>query len=173
MLPKSSTGKAITCFVKNHVALRRYADDPSLRIDYNRSERAKRQVAVGRKSWLVTWKLGDPAANMASGSSWACHFVVRSCHARIRRSAWRSCSQDCGSSRSSDISHPHPVNPRLFWCVAEALTCDACKGPRKIVAFITQPSVIRKILEHCGLAKDDVVLKPARFPPGCEEEFFA
>ncbi|MCB9891590.1 MAG: hypothetical protein H6832_17935 [Planctomycetes bacterium] len=55
----------------------------------------------------------------------------------------------------------------------EVLTCDACKGPRKIVAFITQPSVIRNILEHCGLAPDEVLLAPARSPPGCEEEFFA
>lgn len=55
----------------------------------------------------------------------------------------------------------------------DTLICDACKGPRKILAFITQPSVIRKILEHCGLATDEVVLAPARSPPGCEEEFFA
>ncbi len=55
----------------------------------------------------------------------------------------------------------------------DVLICDACKGPRKIVAFITQPSVIGKILEHCGLANDDVVLTPARSPPGCEEELFA
>ncbi|MCB9880774.1 MAG: IS66 family transposase [Planctomycetes bacterium] len=52
VLPKSPTGKAVTYFVKNHIALRRYLDDPSLRIDNNRTERAMRQVAVGRKNWL-------------------------------------------------------------------------------------------------------------------------
>ena len=52
VLPKSPTDKAVTYFVKNHVALRRYLDDPSLRIDSNRTERAMRQVAVGRKNWL-------------------------------------------------------------------------------------------------------------------------
>ena len=55
----------------------------------------------------------------------------------------------------------------------DVLICDACKGPRKILAFITQPSVIQKILQHCGMPHDEVVLAPARSPPGFEDEFFA
>jgi hypothetical protein len=55
----------------------------------------------------------------------------------------------------------------------QALICDACKGPRKILAFINQPSVIQKILQHCGLPHDQVVLAPARSPPGFEDEYFA
>ena len=52
VLPKSPIGKAITYFVKNATALRRYLDEPQLRIDNNRVERTIRQVAVGRKNWM-------------------------------------------------------------------------------------------------------------------------
>ena len=52
VLPKSPIGKAVAYFLKNVDALRRYLDDPCLRIDNNRTERAMRQVAVGRKNWL-------------------------------------------------------------------------------------------------------------------------
>ncbi len=52
VLPKSPIGKATSYFVKNADALKRYMDDPRLRIDNNRTERTMRQVAVGRKNWM-------------------------------------------------------------------------------------------------------------------------
>lgn len=50
---------------------------------------------------------------------------------------------------------------------------SAANVVRKILAFVTQPSVIRKILEHCGFTSYEVVLTPARSPPGFEEEISA
>lgn len=51
-LPKSPLGKAITYALNNWKALCRYLKDGELTIDNNRSERAMRTIAVGRKNWL-------------------------------------------------------------------------------------------------------------------------
>ena len=69
VLPKSPIGKAVAYFMKNHVALRRYLDDPTLRIDNNRTERVMRQIAVGRKNWLF-------AGSEAGGHRAATHYTL-------------------------------------------------------------------------------------------------
>jgi transposase len=51
-LPKSPLGKSITYALNNWKALCRYLCDGELTIDNNRSERAMRGVAIGRKNWL-------------------------------------------------------------------------------------------------------------------------
>lgn len=52
VLPKSPLGKAITYARLQWKALCRYTEDGDLSIDNNRSERALRCVAVGRKNWM-------------------------------------------------------------------------------------------------------------------------
>lgn len=51
-LPESALGKAITYAMNQRVALSRFLEDGSLPLDNNVSERALRQVVVGRKNWL-------------------------------------------------------------------------------------------------------------------------
>ncbi len=51
-LPKSLIGKATTYALKNCAALCEYIADGELTIDNNRSERAIRAIAIGRKNWL-------------------------------------------------------------------------------------------------------------------------
>ncbi len=47
----------------------------------------------------------------------------------------------------------------------DVLRCHRCRNRRQIVALITQPDVIRRILEHLGLPADPPSLAPARSPP--------
>jgi transposase len=56
-LPKSALGKAVTYARKNWTALTRYCSDGDLEIDNNRTERAVRGIAVGRRNWLF---VGSP-----------------------------------------------------------------------------------------------------------------
>lgn len=52
VLPKSPLGKAMTYARLQWQALKRYVEDGALEIDNNRTERALRCVAIGRKNWL-------------------------------------------------------------------------------------------------------------------------
>ncbi len=67
-LPKSPLGKAVTYALNNWDALCRYVADSSLSIDNNKSERALRAMAVGRKNWLFMGSAqgGKTAAIIAS-----------------------------------------------------------------------------------------------------------
>jgi len=47
----------------------------------------------------------------------------------------------------------------------DVLNCDFCGGRRKVLAFLTDPHVIRKILDHLGLATEPPPLAPVRAPP--------
>lgn len=51
-LPKSPIGKAINYAVNQWQALTRFVEDGRLALDNNRTERAIRQVAIGRKNWM-------------------------------------------------------------------------------------------------------------------------
>lgn len=51
-LPKSPIGKAVGYALNNWTALCEYLTDGELTIDNNRSERAIRGIAIGRKNWL-------------------------------------------------------------------------------------------------------------------------
>lgn len=51
-LPKSPLGKAVTYALNNWSALCTFVENGDLTIDNNRSERALRAMAVGRKNWL-------------------------------------------------------------------------------------------------------------------------
>ena len=52
LLPKSPIATAVNYTVSNWTALTRYLEDGDLVLDNNRSERALRGIAVGRKNWL-------------------------------------------------------------------------------------------------------------------------
>ena len=47
----------------------------------------------------------------------------------------------------------------------DVLACPKCAGRLRLIACISQPSVIRKILRHLGLPADPPALRPARAPP--------
>ena len=48
---------------------------------------------------------------------------------------------------------------------AEHARPGACNGRRKLLAFITDSKVVRRILEHLGLTPDPPRMAPARSPP--------
>jgi len=68
-----------------------------------------------------------------------------------------------------DVSKYQPKKvPSLTWCECikkiwkdDPLVCPECMGPMKIIAFITEGPIIRKILRHLGLWDNE----PARAPP--------
>ena len=50
----------------------------------------------------------------------------------------------------------------------DVLTCDHCAGRRKLIAFLADGQVVRKILAHLGLATEPPQLAPARARPEFE-----
>ncbi len=52
-----------------------------------------------------------------------------------------------------------------------SLQCPRCGGPTTIIAFILDPAVIRRILEHLDLESEPPQVLPARSPPQGELEF--
>ena len=54
-----------------------------------------------------------------------------------------------------------------FLCVffVDVLLCDACGGPRRLLAFITDVGSIRRILTHLGFPDLPPPSAPARPPP--------
>jgi len=68
---------------------------------------------------------------------------------------------------------PRARERRLDWAAllrrvfaVDVLQCPLCNGRMKVVAFITDPLVTRRILDHLGLASPPPALGPARAPPG-------
>jgi hypothetical protein len=68
-----------------------------------------------------------------------------------------------------------PRASRLPWALllkrvflTDALTCPKCAGRMKIVAAVTKPEAIRKILEHLGIASEAPRRTAARPPPQAE-----
>ncbi len=62
---------------------------------------------------------------------------------------------------------------RVF--LIDVLRCPSCGGRRRIVSFLTEPKVVRRILTHLGLPTEAPVVKPARmaFETGPMLEFGA
>jgi hypothetical protein len=74
-------------------------------------------------------------------------------------------------SREIDIAKVAKVS-RLPWAIllkrvfmTDALTCPKCHGRMKILAAITKPGAIRKILDHLGIASEAPRRTAARPPP--------
>ncbi|HEY5284670.1 MAG TPA: transposase [Polyangia bacterium] len=79
-----------------------------------------------------------------------------------------------GESRAIDISKI-ARGSRLPWALllkrvfmTDALTCPKCQGRMKILAAITKPEAIRKILEHLGIPSEAPPRTAARPPPQAE-----
>jgi hypothetical protein len=51
------------------------------------------------------------------------------------------------------------------------LTCPRCGGKRKLLAFLTDPGVVEKILVHLGLPTERPAIAAARGPPEPELPF--
>ena len=74
---------------------------------------------------------------------------------------------------SGDLKPSRPANPaRIRWAVLLAriygvlpLLCPGCGGQMKILAFLTDPPVVSKILLHLDLHHLPPPLSPARGPP--------
>jgi hypothetical protein len=63
-------------------------------------------------------------------------------------------------------------SPRYSWAELlrrvfeiDVLTCPTCGSRRRLVALISDPPVVRKILRHLGLPAEPPVLAPPRSPP--------
>lgn len=72
----------------------------------------------------------------------------------------------------SPAGWPPPDRPRrLPWAAllkrvldVDALACPKCNTPMVVLAFLTDPAVVRRILEHLGLPAEPIQLAPARCP---------
>jgi hypothetical protein len=47
----------------------------------------------------------------------------------------------------------------------DVTTCPQCQGPLRVLAFITQPEVTARILDHLDLVSAPIPIAPARSPP--------
>jgi hypothetical protein len=82
---------------------------------------------------------------------------------------------------SAPAPHPSPGGPsayRLPWAVllartfaVDVLTCPRCGAPRRLIAVITEPRVIRSILERLGLPPEPPPRSAARPPPQSSLDF--
>jgi hypothetical protein len=84
--------------------------------------------------------------------------------------------------RSSGKNEPREIDPsrvpplcRLPWAVllkrvflTDVLECPKCKGRMKIIAAITEPGNVRRVLKHLGLPTEAPRLRAARSPPQLE-----
>jgi len=67
---------------------------------------------------------------------------------------------------------------RLSWAALlrrvlglDVLLCDRCGGPRKVVAFVTDPIELARICDSLGVPSQPPPLAPARSPPQEELDF--
>jgi len=51
----------------------------------------------------------------------------------------------------------------------DVLACPECDGRLQLIAFIAQPALARRILDHLGLASTGPPVAPARGEPDCVE----
>jgi len=82
---------------------------------------------------------------------------------------------------TDDGQHDSPSSkrPRLAWASLmrrvldiDVLTCPKCAASMTIIAFITDPNVLTKILDHLNLPSAPPPLAPARSPLD-EQDLFA
>jgi hypothetical protein len=86
---------------------------------------------------------------------------------------WAMCSQ----ARAEPAEPVPPKRPAHYlWAVLIAriyevfpLLCPKCGGQMRLIAFITEGTQIKKILEHIGVESDPPHISPARGPPLWED----
>ncbi len=77
----------------------------------------------------------------------------------------------------TEVTAPRPKASRSWALLlariydARALQCPRCGGPMTIIAFILDPAVIKRILDHVGVESVPPAVLPARSPPQGELEF--
>ncbi len=79
---------------------------------------------------------------------------------------------DCARPKKIQASNPIPHKRRYEWAELmhrvfeiQVLLCPHCQGERKVIATISQPSVIRDILVCLGLESSPPRILPPRAPP--------
>ena len=90
------------------------------------------------------------------------------CRARHTTSALR-----VRGTESDTPTKPKPEpRPRYSWAellrrvyLIDVLCCPHCNGRRRLLAFITDPQSITRILAHLGLPTELPTIAPARAPP--------
>jgi len=82
-----------------------------------------------------------------------------------------SLSSQAPASSAPDPLPPCPKRRRSSWArllkrtlQLDALKCPRCSEPMEVLALITDPDVVRKILNHLHLPADDPPRSPARTP---------
>ena len=75
-------------------------------------------------------------------------------------------------TRAESTTPDRPRRKRYSWAElmkrvfeVDVLICEHCGGTRKLLAFLTEPRAIRRILEHLGLPAEPPPLAQARPPP--------
>ena len=103
--------------------------------------------------------------------------VVGTVAALLRR---RSARLDLEESRERGDGDPFLWQRRYSWAelmkrvfLVDVLTCPDCGGPRRLLAFILNPSAIERILRHLRLPTEPPTVYPARASPEQEEFGFA
>ena len=73
------------------------------------------------------------------------------------------------SSETAPTDGERRHRQRLSWAqllarvfLIDVLHCPHCGGRRRIVSFLTDPKVVRRILTHLGLPTEAPVVRPAR-----------
>jgi hypothetical protein len=105
---------------------------------------------------------------LAPSASWRDEVVV----CPVRPAVAADSSEE--GKQSSDRRPPHRyLWPELMRRVFgfEVLRCKVCRSRRRLVAMITERSVIARILAHLGLDTDPPPIQPARAPPQLEWGF--
>ena len=80
-------------------------------------------------------------------------------------------SEDGAATAADDAARPAVRPRRLGWAQllrrvlhVDALTCPECATSMTVIAFLTDPPVLRRILDHLGLPSSPPTLAPARSP---------
>ena len=86
----------------------------------------------------------------------------------FRRNRCLSPAERREKGQAPTAAQPEPVpRPKLMARVGEEfpLECPGCGGDIRLIAFITEPGPIRKILTHLGEPLEPPPVSPARGPP--------
>ena len=128
-------------------------------------------VAI-RRNPVETWNASSPLREHAGRPSWApCdrqHSPWCPCPGRPERPAPPVSPPPCQSLRSSlaacsrSRARAHSLQ-QIF--EVDPLACPTCRGPMRIIAFITQASVIDQILAHLRTRAATAAHAAARSPP--------
>ena len=112
---------------------------------------------------------GPPSRRMTKGNVGKPRDAAPNGHAFGGHAAGQDTTGDCCDLRDKPRSHD---TSRIAWAKLMArvgeefpLECPGCGGDIRLIAFITDPGPIRKILTHLGEPLEPPPVSPARGPP--------